>query len=84
MRQEELMLAWIMVAIFAVLLIVAIVLFIIDFSCDANYIKSEINRTAGREKRYWQRELRAFYLSLIPGISLERAKKIAHRKHIKR
>ncbi len=84
MKPEDLLFVWILVGIFAVLFIVAIVLRISEFSTVVNYIKSEISRTEGKEKCYWQCELKALYLSLVPGISFEKAKKIAHRKHIKR
>ncbi len=83
MRQEDLKLLWVLIGVFTLLIVVAFALFISDFSSGVNYIKSEIRRTTGKEKQYWQRELKAMYLSLIPGISLSRAKKIVHRKHIK-
>ncbi len=82
MKQNELALVWILVGFVAVLFIVAIVLFINEFSSTMNYIKSEISRTEGREKQYWECELKALYLSLIPGVSLSKAKKIVNRKHI--
>ena len=41
-----------------------------------NYLKMEISRTDGEECRYWQRELKIYYLTLIPFMSYERAKRI--------
>lgn len=35
-----------------------------------NYIKTEIDRSIGEERKYWKRKLRHFYLRQIPVIGL--------------
>jgi|GEM_PF-2536565 len=57
-------------AIFALIIIVAILIsfvqWIIGFRTEYRYIKNEINRTYGREKKYWIRQKRRLILSVIP------------------
>ena len=61
---------WILVgivaAIFLLGLLVGLVSFINDFSRELKYIKCEIGRTTGGERRYWKRQKRRLWLSLIP------------------
>ena len=47
-------------------LLVGLCLFINDFSQELKYINCEINRTSGGERRYWKRQKRRLWLSLIP------------------
>lgn len=47
-------------------LITALAMRIIEFSKDLRYINREISRTEGAERRYWQRQKRQLWLSLIP------------------
>ncbi len=59
---------------------VALAVFFSKLSREAKYIKLEIARAANfQEKEFWKRELRALYLSVIPGVSIDRARKIASR-----
>lgn len=37
-----------------------------DFRKDLDYINREIARTTGQERRYWQRQKRRLWLSLLP------------------
>ncbi len=39
---------------------------IAPFIADRHYIKMEINRSVGREYRYWKRQLKILYLCSIP------------------
>lgn len=61
---------WILVGIIAVPillgLLVGLCMFINDFSQELKYINCEINRTYGGERRYWKRQRRRLWLSLIP------------------
>ena len=51
------------------------------FSRERRLIKMEIRRALDRgELRYWEKELRALYLSLIPGISRRKARDLVHRR----
>jgi len=43
-----------------------IVKFWIPFIKERGYIKMEINRSSGGERKYWERELKIFYASHIP------------------
>ena len=40
--------------------------FFLEFSRALKYLNSEIGRTIGAERRYWIRERRRLWLSLIP------------------
>jgi len=37
-----------------------------EFSRELKYLNCEINRTSGRERKYWIRKKRKLWLSLIP------------------
>ena len=50
----------------AILILTVAVMRIDDFSQDLKYIKREIRRTRGREQKYWKREKRRLWLSLLP------------------
>ena len=39
---------------------------IIPFKQEKMYIKSEIGRSSGRERKYWQHKLKMLYVSQIP------------------
>ncbi len=62
----------ILILIIAVLLLFALVAGLTvrlnEFSRELKYLKCEINRTEGRERRYWIRRKRRLWLSLIPFI----------------
>lgn len=52
-----------------------------EFSKERRYIKMEIRRALDMDELYhWKKELAALYLSVIPGISRKRAKKIVRRR----
>jgi len=53
-------------AFFAVLIISGLVIFLSDFRKELKYINFEINRSSGKERRYWKWKKRRLWLSLIP------------------
>lgn len=53
-------------AVFVFLLIYALTLFFADFIKELKYINCEIQRTRGGERKYWKRQRRRLWLSLIP------------------
>lgn len=57
-----------LITIFVVLFVVAafIVHFWLPFIKQRNYIKMEIRRSDGEEKKYYERQLKLFYASHIP------------------
>jgi len=61
---------WLLVGIvaifFLILLMFGLVTFINDFSSELRYLNNEIGRTTGGERRYWKRQKRRLWLSLIP------------------
>lgn len=61
---------WLLVGIvaifFLILLMFGLVTFINDFSSELRYLNNEIERTTGGERRYWKRQKRRLWLSLIP------------------
>lgn len=56
----------IVILFFAVFLLVGLVMKINEFSHELEYINREIERTTGGEQRYWKREKRRLWLSLLP------------------
>lgn len=56
----------IVVGFFALLIIGGLVMFLSDFSRELKTINMEIHRTTGGERRYWKRQRRRLWLSLIP------------------
>lgn len=65
LSSSEGFLIFFVIGILIFLLIIKAGLRIEDFKTELRYIKSEINRTCGSERRYWQREKRRLWLSLI-------------------
>ena len=61
---------WILVCIIAIPilfgLLVGFCMFINDFSRELKYINCEIGRNTGDERKYWIRQKRRLWLSLIP------------------
>ncbi len=55
-------------AFLLIVLSVGAVAFFNDFSRRLRYLNNEIKRTDGIERRYWIREKRRLWLSLIPFI----------------
>lgn len=61
---------WFLIAVSALilgsLLIYSIALSIIEFTRELRYLNSEIHRAIGAERKYWIRQRRRLWLSLIP------------------
>ncbi len=61
---------YVILAIFIIIILIALLIFfvqwIIGFRTEYRYIQNEINRTYGREKKYWKGQKRRLLLSLIP------------------
>ena len=58
---------FLIISFFIFLIVIIFLLTVwIPFLEELKYIKMEINRSKGREKRYWKRELKYHYLGLIP------------------
>ena len=56
----------IVIAFFAVLILVGLTMKINDFSHKLKYLNCEIGRTEGAEREHWKREKRRLWLSLLP------------------
>ena len=56
----------IVIAFFAIVLLVGLTIKINDFSHDLDYLNREIARTEGAEREYWKWEKRHLWLSLMP------------------
>lgn len=57
----------VLIFIFAVLVIMAFVINIyIPFKNERDYIQMEIKRSDVDERKYWEKELKMFYISYIP------------------
>lgn len=56
----------IVIAFFTVVLLVGLTAKINDFRHDLDYLNREIARTQGAERKYWKREKRRLWLSLLP------------------
>ena len=60
------LLVTIIIIFFVVLFLVGLAIKINAFSHELDYINREIGRTTGGEQRYWKREKRRLWLSLLP------------------
>ena len=56
----------IVIAFFAVVLLVGLTIKINDFRRNLDYLNREIARTEGAEHEHWKREKRRLWLSLLP------------------
>lgn len=56
----------IVIAFFAIMLLVCTTIKINAFSRELDYLKREIARTEGEEREHWKREKRCLWLSLLP------------------
>ncbi|MBQ6852122.1 MAG: hypothetical protein IJO04_03740 [Oscillospiraceae bacterium] len=56
----------IVIAFFAVVLLVGLTIKINDFRRNLDYLNREIARTEGAEHEHWKREKRHLWLSLLP------------------
>ena len=54
------------IAFLFILLIIGFAIKVNSFSQKLDYIKMEIQRSRGEERRYWIREKRRLWLSLLP------------------
>lgn len=52
--------------LFGLIILVGLAKFFSDFSRELKLINLEIGRTTGGERRYWKRQKRRLWLSLIP------------------
>jgi len=57
---------WILIVVILAAILGYIVHIFIPFSKKHRYIKMEMNRTRGKEYRYWEKELKRCYIRLIP------------------
>lgn len=55
----------IVIAFFAILILIGLAIKINDFSHGLNYLNCEIGRTEGAEHEHWKREKRRLWLSLL-------------------
>ena len=60
------LLAAIVAAFFGILLLFGLIMKISEFYQELDYINMEIGRTTGGEQKYWKREKRRLWLSLLP------------------
>lgn len=56
----------IVIAFFAILILVGLTMKINDFSHKLKYLNCEIGRIEGAEREHWKREKRRLWLSLLP------------------
>ena len=56
----------IVIAFFAIMLLMGLATKINNFSRDLDYLNREIARTEGAEREYWKHEKRRLWLSLLP------------------
>ena len=56
----------IVVLFFLIIILFGIALFLNNFSKELKYLNNEIGRTYGAEQKYWIRQRRRLWLSLIP------------------
>lgn len=63
---ELYLLIGVVVVVILLPMLIGLVVFINDFSSELRYLNNEIGRTTGGERRYWKRQKRRLWLSLIP------------------
>ena len=56
----------VIIGVLVLLLLIRFALSLKDFKRELYYIKTEIRNTVGEERRYWKREKKKLWLSLIP------------------
>lgn len=56
----------IVIAFFAIVLLVGLTAKMNDFSRKLKYLNTEIGRTEGDEREHWKREKRGLWLSFLP------------------
>ncbi len=63
---ELYLLIGVVVVVFLIPALIGFCIFVHDFSGELRYLNNEIGRTTGGERRYWKRQKRRLWLSLIP------------------
>ena len=60
----------VMIVVFVLVIALPIICYFVKYICnfkdELDYINMEIYRTVGDERRYWQKEKKKLWLSLIP------------------
>ena len=60
----------VMIVVFVLVIALPIICYFVKYICDfkdeLDFINTEIYRTVGDERRYWQKENKKLWLSLIP------------------
>ncbi len=76
---------WILIALFAALVIFVLIKYFINYAAKVRYIKTKIDGADGwKDYVYWRKELRCYRLSVLPGLTPERVKNISHKaRHAK-
>ena len=86
MSNEEIKLVCVVLVGIAALLVLLMMIsrlavFMSEVSRETSFLKTAIRQAdSSEEYRYWKNELKALRLSMIPGISRERAARVAHRR----
>lgn len=57
---------YIFAAIILIVILGALILFLVDFFRELRYLNKEIACNTGAERKYWVRERRRLWLSLLP------------------
>ena len=85
MTYQDLLLFLLVIGCFLIFLLIGIVYSARRFLQDMHPLRRRLRHAKSADERaYWKREIKALYLSLIPGISRRKAKHIVHRKHTHR
>lgn len=58
--------AWLVIAFFVFLILIWIISYFQEFRLELKSLNCEIERTEGRERKYWKKRRRRLWLSLIP------------------
>jgi len=56
----------ILAAFFLILLLAGLISFLDGFTQELDYLNTEIKRSTGEQRKYWIRQRRRLWLSLIP------------------
>lgn len=57
---------YIIAGILAIFILGALIMFLVDFFRELRYLNKEIACTSGIERKYWLRQRRRLWLSLLP------------------
>lgn len=64
--KEWIIFVCVMLLVILIPVLINFVRFLIDFSGELKYLKSEIERSSGHERKYWKKKRRKLWLSLLP------------------